>query len=73
MARVNVYLPDELAAAVREADLNVSAIAQAALADELAAQAADAWLEEVAALRPTGVRHSAVLDAVAAARDEFGA
>lgn len=35
MARVNVYLPDELAAQVREADVNVSALTQEALQTEL--------------------------------------
>ena len=31
MARVNIYLPDDLARRAREADLNVSGIAQEAL------------------------------------------
>lgn len=72
MPRVNVYLPDDLAAAVREADLNVSGIAQAALAAALAERQTDRWLDEVARLRPTGVTHAQVLDAVGAARDELG-
>jgi post-segregation antitoxin (ccd killing protein) len=35
MARVNITVPDELLLRAREADLNVSRIASAALADEL--------------------------------------
>lgn len=73
MARVNVYLPDDLAAAVREADLNVSGIAQQALTAALAERRAARWLDDIARLRPTGATHSQVLDAVDAARDELGA
>lgn len=73
MARVNVYLPDDLADAVRAADLNVSAIAQEALAGALAAQDIDVWLDQVSGLPATGVTHEQVIEAVAAARDEFGA
>jgi post-segregation antitoxin (ccd killing protein) len=73
MARVNVYLPDELAAAVKEADLNVSAIAQAALADELAARETNRWLDELRRLPSLDISHAEVLEAVRAAREEFGA
>ena len=73
MARVNVYLPDELAHAVREADLNVSAIAQEALRAELAAQRQHAWLDEVRRLPPTGITHEEALAALDAAREELGA
>jgi post-segregation antitoxin (ccd killing protein) len=72
MARVNVYLPDELAAAVKEADLNVSAIAQAALADELAARETNRWLDDLRTLPRIDVPHEEILEAVRAARDEFG-
>jgi len=72
MARVNVYLPDDLAAAVRAADLNVSQIAQVALTEALAGQATDRWLEDVARLPPTGVTTTAIVDAVDAAREELG-
>jgi post-segregation antitoxin (ccd killing protein) len=71
MARVNVYLPDELADRARAAGLNVSAVTRAALEAELAAMAAAAWLECLAALPPTAVRHRDVIAAVAAARDEI--
>jgi post-segregation antitoxin (ccd killing protein) len=72
MARVNVYLPDDLADAVRQADLNVSAIAQEALMSALEVQASTRWLDEVSALAPSGVGHEEALDAVSAARDELG-
>jgi post-segregation antitoxin (ccd killing protein) len=72
MARVNVYLPDELAAAVKAADINVSAIAQAALADELAIRDTNRWLDELKSLPRIEVPHEEVLAAVHAARDELG-
>lgn len=71
MARVNVYLPDPLARAVREAGINVSRIAQEALADALAARDTVQWLEDIGRLDPTGASHGDVLRALQAARDEF--
>ena len=71
MARVNVYLPDELAAQAREAELNVSGLTQAAIQRELDRQSLDSWLDEVAALPPTGIDDEAVLEAVRAAKDEL--
>ena len=44
MARLNVYVPDELAARTREAGLNVSALTQQAISAALAAGQTDAWL-----------------------------
>jgi post-segregation antitoxin (ccd killing protein) len=52
MARVNVYLPDELAERVKSADINVSAVAQRALESELRTTSFSAWLERVHALPP---------------------
>ena len=73
MARVNVYLPDDLADEVRHAQLNVSSIAQHALRAALDDQAADAWLDGVARLARAAVDHDDVIAAVDAARDELGA
>lgn len=70
MARVNVYLPDELAQRARSAGLNVSAVAQAALEDELAGAAMDAWLSEHGPRLGRGVPHTGVLAAVREAKDE---
>jgi post-segregation antitoxin (ccd killing protein) len=72
MARVNVYLPDDLADAARKAELNVSGIAQAALKEALAERDTNRWLDSIARLQPTNVTHPQALDAVHAARDEMG-
>jgi post-segregation antitoxin (ccd killing protein) len=68
MARVNVYLPDDLAAAAREAGLNVSGITQAALAE----RDTNRWLDSIARMHATGVTHEQALAAVHAAREEIG-
>lgn len=71
MARVNVYLPDDLATRARAAGLNVSAVTRSALEAELAADATSDWLARAAALPALDISHKEVLDAVAAARDEL--
>jgi post-segregation antitoxin (ccd killing protein) len=71
MARVNVYLPDDLAARAKEADLNVSSLTQKALEQALAAQASNAWLARVRLLPPSGVTHEQVIEALDAAREEY--
>lgn len=73
MARVNVYLPDELAEEARTAGLNVSNLTQEALRRALAARRIDDWLDEIAALHPTGTTHDAVAVALAQAKDELDA
>lgn len=70
MARLNVYVPDELAERARARGLNVSALTQAAISAEL--ETTDAWLEGLEP-RSTGARHDDVLGAIDAARDEFEA
>jgi post-segregation antitoxin (ccd killing protein) len=45
MARVNIYLPDDLAKRAREAGLNVSGIAQESLERKLRILATDQWLD----------------------------
>lgn len=72
MARLNVYVPDELAERAKARGLNVSALTQAAIAAELERSATTAWLESVEA-RTSRARHDDVLAAIDAARDEFGA
>lgn len=71
MARVNVYLPDDLAARVRAAGVNVSAVTRSALESELGRNAASGWLARAAELPALGVGHEQVLEALAAARDEL--
>ena len=71
MARVNVYLPDDLAEKARAADLNVSGLTQAAIQRELDRQSLNAWLDEVANLPSTGIDDESVVEAVRAAKDEL--
>jgi post-segregation antitoxin (ccd killing protein) len=71
MARVNVYLPDELADRARDAGLNVSSLTQEAVRSALAANTTGEWVSKVAALSPTGVRHEAVMAALKDAKDEL--
>jgi post-segregation antitoxin (ccd killing protein) len=72
MARVNVYLPDELIEEARAAGLNVSSVAQRALRQELTLHRSDDWLGRVKALPRTSVEHSAAVDAIDAARSDLG-
>jgi post-segregation antitoxin (ccd killing protein) len=62
MARVNVYLPDELADQARAARLNVSNVAQEALRRELAGLETSAWVAGVLALPALEVSHDKVLE-----------
>ena len=71
MSRVNVYLPDDLATRVKAADLNVSAIAQSALKQALAAQETKVALDRIRS-RHYGVSHDEVMAALDEVRDEHG-
>ncbi|WP_347352693.1 type II toxin-antitoxin system CcdA family antitoxin [Intrasporangium sp.] len=71
MARLNVYLPDDLAAAAKKAGLNLSAVTQEAVRRVLAERSTDAWLAAVAATASgRAVSHDRALEAMDAARDE---
>lgn len=71
MTRVNVYLPDELAAEAKKAGLNLSAVTQEAVKRTLAERSTDTWLAAVATTSSTErVPHDRALDALDAARDE---
>ncbi len=72
MARLNVYVPDDLAKAAREAGLNVSALTQQALSEALQRHATDIWLDQVG-IPDSQVTHVEVLQALDEARDELGA
>lgn len=72
MARVNIYLPDELAARAREAGLNVSAVAREAIEHKLSARATNDWLQQVTKLGPTGITHEQVMEALDEVREEAG-
>jgi post-segregation antitoxin (ccd killing protein) len=72
MARLNVWVPDELAEQARSEGLNVSAVTQAALSDELACRDLDAWLDSLPEPRRDGPSHEAAMRALDEAREEFG-
>ena len=69
MPRVNVYLPDDLAAAARAAGLNLSSLTQEAIRRELAGRTMDAWLATLDVTQ-TPVPHDSALAALDAAREE---
>ena len=71
MARINVYLPDDLAAKAKKAGLNISSLVQEAIRSSLASQDLAAWLSNVARLKPVSVDHEDVIAAVHAAKDEL--
>lgn len=71
MARINVYVPDDLAEAARSADLNVSAITQDAIRTVLSAKSAAAWLDSLGSLEPVDVSSGAARRALDEARDEL--
>ncbi len=71
MARLNVYVPDDLADAARAAELNVSAITQEAIRRALDANSVAAWLDSLDTLDPVSVSSSAAARALAEARDEL--
>lgn len=71
VARVNVYIPDELAAKAKEAGLNLSAVTQDAVRRTLAQRSTDTWLAAVpTASSASRVPHGRALEALDAARDE---
>jgi post-segregation antitoxin (ccd killing protein) len=71
MARVNVYLPDELAAQAKEAGLNVSGLTREAIQSALTARRVDDWLDGVGALSALDIDEHVIAAAVSAAKDEF--
>jgi hypothetical protein len=68
MARVNVYLPDELVAELRTAGLNLSMVTRVAVHRELARSRTDAWLMRVSFERTPVLAHETVLDALRTSR-----
>jgi len=71
MARVNVYLPDDLAVQAKDAGLNVSSLTQDAVRSALSAVETEEWLSRVGTLSPTRIRHRAVMSAVSEAKDDL--
>ena len=65
MARIHIYIPDQLAAQARESGLNVSALTQSAIHNELAAASTDEWLSRLQySIESTGVQHELALAAL---------
>ena len=73
MARVNVYLPDDLAERAKLAGVSISAVTQDALRSALAAIDTDSWLDRLDQLPAREVAHDRVLAALDHAREDFGA
>ena len=71
MARVNVYLPDQLADEARDAGLNVSNLTQEAVRSALSSMHTAEWLKTVTALHPARAEHQDVLAAIRGAKDEL--
>lgn len=71
MARLNVYVPDELAQQARAGGLNVSALTQAAIAAELDRTSMSVWLSTLPSVSKT-VGKKSIIAALDEARDEFG-
>lgn len=71
VTRLNVYLPDDLAAQAKEAGLNLSAVTQEAVRQTLAARSTDLWLSSTLQAESTStVTHEQVLKAIDDIRDE---
>jgi post-segregation antitoxin (ccd killing protein) len=72
MARVTVYLPDDLARQARAAGVSVSNVTQIALRRELGARNTSEWLSRLSRLPAVKVTHKQVLFAINAGREESG-
>ena len=70
VTRVNVYLPDQLAADAKRAGLNLSAVTQEAVRSALAARSTDIWLDSLVASHAQRVSHDRALAVLDAAREE---
>ncbi len=70
MARVNVYLPDDLAAAAKQANANLSALTRDAVRRHLAARSTDAWLATLPPAPSDPVDHERALEALDDVRAE---
>ena len=71
IARVNVYLPDDLAEEVRASGINVSHVTQEALRATLSPLRTDRWLDDVMRLGSAGGSSEEVAAAVTSAKDDL--
>lgn len=72
MARVNIYLPEDLARRAREAGLNVSGVARVALEQELDRLDNKQFLADLGSRTPLGGTHADTIAALDAVRAEWG-
>lgn len=71
MARVNVYLPDDLASEAKSKGLNISKLTQEALKRAIDSDKMAAWLDEVRSNEPLDIDPEIVKAALAGAKDEL--
>ncbi|MGA8426236.1 MAG: antitoxin [Candidatus Dormiibacterota bacterium] len=64
MARLNVYLPDELAEVIRPLDWNLSSLLQSAVRERLDRDRLDTWLSELEASPGGAAVHDQTLAAL---------
>jgi post-segregation antitoxin (ccd killing protein) len=69
MARVNVYIPDDLLGAAKSNGLNVSALTQQAIKAQIAARSTDEWLDTLRQSSAYRATHDDVVAALDAERD----
>jgi post-segregation antitoxin (ccd killing protein) len=73
MAKVTIYMPDELLVAAKDAGLNISGLAQHAVRVALRSAKTDAWLEELRRCPRSTVRSEDVDRTLREVRDRWGA
>lgn len=73
MARVNVYLPEDLAERAKVAGVSISAVTQDGLRSALTAIDTNEWLDRLDRRAGAEVEHERVLAALDDAREELGA
>ncbi len=71
MARVNVYLPDDLAEEAKALGLNISKLTQEALKRVIDSDRMAAWLDKVGSNKPLDIDPETVKAALAGAKDEL--
>lgn len=71
MARVNVYLPDDLASEAKSKGLNISKLTQEALKRAIDSDKMAAWMEQVRSDPPIEVDPDILRAAIAGAKDDI--
>ena len=73
MAKVTIYMPDDLLAEAKDAELNISGLAQHAVVVALRSSRTDAWLDELRRRPRSTVRSEDVDGTLREVRDHWGA